>query len=119
MFKSLASILAKKPADPQPARPGSLFAPATAAEEVDAPPTTSTDETTPIYQSLAMTDEMREALFPKMPQMVSAIFERPESSHPSPAAEPHAPEPSAVERRLAERLAAIERRLGDGLGPIV
>ncbi len=35
------------------------------------------DEIAPIYESLAMTDELREALFPKTPQMVSAIFDRP------------------------------------------
>ena len=35
------------------------------------------DESAPIYESLAMTDELREALFPTTPQMVSAIFDRP------------------------------------------
>ena len=29
------------------------------------------------FESLAMTDELREALFPKTTQMVSAIFDRP------------------------------------------
>jgi len=35
------------------------------------------DESTPIFESLAMTDELRDALFPKTPRMVSAIFDRP------------------------------------------
>jgi hypothetical protein len=35
------------------------------------------EEEAPIYMELAMTDEMREALFPTTPRMVSAIFERP------------------------------------------
>ena len=30
-----------------------------------------------VFESLAMTDELREALFPKTTQMVSAIFDRP------------------------------------------
>ena len=35
------------------------------------------DENAPIYESLAMTEELHDALFPKTPQMVSAIFDRP------------------------------------------
>ena len=35
------------------------------------------DETAAIFESLAMTDELRDALFPKTPRMVSAIFDRP------------------------------------------
>ena len=35
------------------------------------------EETAPIFESLAMTEELQEALFPKTPQMVSAIFDRP------------------------------------------
>lgn len=34
-------------------------------------------EESAIYESLAMTEELREALFPTTPRMVSAIFERP------------------------------------------
>jgi hypothetical protein len=36
-----------------------------------------TDETAPIFESLVMTEELREALFPTQPRMVSAIFDRP------------------------------------------
>ena len=35
------------------------------------------DETAAIFESLAMTDELREALFPKSSQMISAVFDRP------------------------------------------
>ncbi len=38
-----------------------------------------------IYGSLAMTDEMREALFPTTPRMVSTIFERSIPSRRDPA----------------------------------
>jgi hypothetical protein len=84
MFKSLASLLQKKPAEPPPA-------PAPAPEPRDMP---RRDEDTPIYQSIALTEEMREALFPTTPRMVSAIFERPasSSSEPPPPAPPLARE---------------------------
>jgi len=39
-------------------------------------PAIAKDENAAIYESLAMTEELREALFPKRQQMVSAIFER-------------------------------------------
>jgi len=84
MFKSLARILLKK------------IAPGTKA-----PAAPIQDDTAPIYESLAMTEELREALFPKTPQMVYAIFERPVSSHTPPP--PQGPE------RLCE----------DGADPIV
>jgi hypothetical protein len=48
-----------------------------------------------VYQSLAMTEELREALFPTAPRMVSAIFERPAPAPPAshaPAATPLAKE---------------------------
>ena len=64
MFKSLANMLWRKPSDTPPDKP------AAPAEGVIA------DEQTPIYKELAMTEELREALFPKTPQMVSAIFDR-------------------------------------------
>lgn len=35
------------------------------------------DDTAPIFEGLAMTEELRDALFPKSPQMISAIFDRP------------------------------------------
>ncbi len=35
------------------------------------------DDSTPVFESLVMTDDLRDALFPKTPQMVSAIFDRP------------------------------------------
>ena len=44
------------------------------------------------FESLAMTDELREALFPKTTQMVSAIFDRPASDRNSPP--PSDPPPS-------------------------
>ena len=82
MLKLLARILKKKPAGTSPARLvppiDPLFAPIK-------------EEYVPIYQSLAMTEEMREALFPTEPQMVSVIFERPAFS-PRPAAAPPAPD---------------------------
>jgi len=55
-------------------------------------PANSKGEHAPIYESLAMTEELREALFPTTPKMVSAIFERaaPFRSQP-PAAAPSAP----------------------------
>jgi len=43
----------------------------------EVPPPVVADDTAPIYKELAMTEELREALFPKTPQMVSAIFDRP------------------------------------------
>jgi hypothetical protein len=43
------------------------------------------------FESLAMTDELREALFPKTTQMVSAIFERTPADFNSPP--PSAPPP--------------------------
>jgi hypothetical protein len=49
------------------------------------------DETAPIFESLAMTEELRDALFPKSPQMVSAIFDR-----PAPLGRRAAPTPSAA-----------------------
>jgi len=61
MFKSLTSMLSRKSAETPPAK---------AAQE-------TADEHAAIYQELAMTEELREALFPKTPQMVSAIFDRP------------------------------------------
>jgi len=50
------------------------------------------EEKEQVFESLAMTDELREALFPKTTQMVSAIFERPPSERNSPP--PSAPPPS-------------------------
>jgi len=35
------------------------------------------DDTAPIFEGLAMTEELRDALFPKSPQMISAVFDRP------------------------------------------
>ena len=49
------------------------------------------DEQTPIYKELAMTEELREAIFPKTPQMVSAVFERPLP----PLSRPPAPPPAS------------------------
>jgi hypothetical protein len=46
------------------------------------------DDCAPVYESLAMTDELREALFPKSPQMISAIFDR-----PAPLVRPPMPSP--------------------------
>jgi len=66
MLKSLASLLWKKPEETPPAKAAPRRAPRVVA-----------DEHTPIYQSLAMTEELREALFPKTPRMMSAIFDRP------------------------------------------
>ena len=98
MLKSLASMLMKKPADPAPQTP------AAPAPSHDAPKLVK-DENTPIYQSLAMTEEMREALFPTTPQMVSAIFERRQAQNPTAA-------PAAT-------LAVQSARSEDGASPIV
>jgi len=57
MFKTLTSILRKVRA----ARPAGAEA---------------RNEEAPIFESLAMTDELRDALFPTTPRMVSAIFDR-------------------------------------------
>ena len=60
MLKFLANLLRRKP--PEQVAPGNGVI---------------ADEQTPIYEELAMTEELHEALFPKTPQMVSAIFDRP------------------------------------------
>ena len=60
MLKRLATLLKRKPA------------PAVAEADEDL-----VDDTTPIFEGLAMTEELRDALFPKTPQMISAIFDRP------------------------------------------
>ncbi len=88
MFKSLANILMPKAAEPAP-----VTAPAKVEHEI---PEVIKDDNAPIYQSLAMTEEMREALFPTNPRMVSAIFERPTaSSSPAPASPQAAVRPQA------------------------
>jgi hypothetical protein len=57
------------------------------------------DEVTPIFESLAMTEELREALFPTQPRMVSAIFDRPSPMSRTPAyVPPPARTPAAGER---------------------
>jgi hypothetical protein len=66
MFESLASLLRTRTPEVKTA---TAPAPAEADEDV-----------APIYQELAMTDELREALFPKASKMVSTIFDRPLSS---------------------------------------
>lgn len=74
MFKHLATLL-KRPATPPVPEPG------------DGPP----DDTAPIFEGLAMTEELRDALFPKTPQMISAIFDRPaplQRPSPGPMAHP-------------------------------
>lgn len=60
MLKRLANLLKRKPA------PG----PAPVADD-------PADDIAPIFEGLAMTEELRDALFPKTPQMISAIFDRP------------------------------------------
>jgi len=83
MFKSLANMLRKKPVETPPAN--SANGPNGAARPDDAS----------IYESLAMTEELREALFPTTPQMVSAIFERP-LPHLKEPPPPPAPPPTDV-----------------------
>jgi hypothetical protein len=61
MLKYLANLLKRKPAPPP--------APGLAGE--------TADDTAPIFEGLAMTEELRDALFPKSSQMISAIFDRP------------------------------------------
>ncbi|MGA3169440.1 MAG: hypothetical protein ABSE62_00350 [Chthoniobacteraceae bacterium] len=76
MFKTLTSIFRKAAALPANAE--------------------ARTEESPIYESLAMTEELREALFPTTPRMVSAIFDRslthssvgPPFSPPAPSAPP-------------------------------
>jgi hypothetical protein len=73
MFKRLATLLKRKPAR----------SPAPEAEEDLA------DDIAPIFEGLAMTEELRDALFPKTPQMISAIFDRPAPlQRPSPGSAP-------------------------------
>jgi hypothetical protein len=64
MLKFLATILKREPRDA--GQKG-----ASAALDL------SEDDAAPIFEGLAMTDELREALFPTTTQMVSAIFDRP------------------------------------------
>jgi hypothetical protein len=82
MLKSLARLLRKKPDAPAPQPSAGLGDPPDA-------------EDASIYQSLALTDEMREALFPTTPRMVSAIFDRtappPIQPAPAPPATPMSP----------------------------
>ena len=77
MFKSLANMLRRKPAEKTAPGGGAVAA---------------ADEHAHIYQELAMTEELRDALFPKHTQMVSAIFERPLTPLGRP---PSAPPPPA------------------------
>ncbi|HEX4084431.1 MAG TPA: hypothetical protein VHY22_05960 [Chthoniobacteraceae bacterium] len=118
MFKSLANLIPKKPAPPPlPSRPVSPFAapsgqvPHGEEREIGA-------EHAPIYQSLAMTEELREALFPTTPQMVSAIFER---SAPAEAPPPPAPEDVQKQlQQLQQQIRQIQKGAGDnGSFPIV
>jgi hypothetical protein len=69
MFKSLANVLKGK-REKLPPEPDAPFVAAVM------------DENVPIYQQLAMTDELREALFPTTTRMVSTIFERPTNTEP-------------------------------------
>lgn len=61
MLKFLASMLKRKPAAPGSPGIGDGLA----------------DDAAPIFEGLAMTAELREALFPTTPRMISAIFDRP------------------------------------------
>ena len=80
MLKSLANMLRKKRAKKNASGHGLAGI---------------SDENTPIYESLAMTPELREALFPTSPQMVSAIFKHPPPPLTRPPATP--PPPPASE----------------------
>jgi hypothetical protein len=71
MLKSLATLLRRKPGPPASGK-----APAVV------------DDTTQIFETLAMTDELRDALFPKSSQMISAIFDRPAPLGRGPASGP-------------------------------
>jgi hypothetical protein len=61
MLKHLANLLKRKPAKAPAPKLGDE----------------SADDIAPIFEGLAMTEELRDALFPKQPQMISAIFDRP------------------------------------------
>jgi hypothetical protein len=89
MIKSLATMLLRKLADPPPEEHPVRVMPYVPFE---ARPVIK-DEHTPIYESLTMTEELREALFPTTPRMVSTIFERSgdSASNPPPPAAPPAP----------------------------
>jgi hypothetical protein len=79
MLKSLANLLRSK------------FAGARSKKGASGDADPLVDDTAPIFEGLAMTDELREALFPKQTQMVSAIFDRPpplERPHQAPAPAP-------------------------------
>jgi len=74
MFKSFASLLRRK------------------STEEPEPAAAAADEHEPIYKELAMTDELREALFPTSPKMVSAIFDRSVGSLSGPTPPPPRPD---------------------------
>ncbi len=76
MLKFLASVLRGK-------SEGRPRAPLVSPQQEAIP-----DESAPIFESLAMTEELRDALFPKSPQMVSAIFDRPAPLGRRPAGSP-------------------------------
>jgi hypothetical protein len=77
MFKALASLFGKQ-------------APKSPATDPD-DAAIQRDEA-PIYGSLAMTEELREALFPTTPKMVSTIFDRSATQKPE-SAPASAPQP--------------------------
>jgi hypothetical protein len=74
----------------------SLFNRLSGGESLEAPPKPvipEEEEDAVAFESLAMTDELREALFPKTTQMVSAIFDR---AAPPPSAPPPSPSRSGL-----------------------
>ena len=80
MLNSLANLLRMRPSEEiAPAPPPAI----------PARPVALKKEEGPVFKSLAMSDEIREALFPTTPQMVSVVFDRPVSK---PAALPAAPD---------------------------
>jgi len=79
MFKSLASMLRRKPGPDGPS----------------GQPAAVRDETAPIFEGLAMTEELRDALFPKTPRMISAVFDRPAPLDRPPISVPQGSAPSS------------------------
>ena len=69
MLNSLANMLRMKPSEQIAAAPAPRPARPVAAKKEEAP----------TFKSLAMPDEIREALFPTTPRMISVVFDRPVS----------------------------------------
>jgi hypothetical protein len=118
MFKSLANILSKKQEAAAPSPYSSTPQPPAPKPAADGPEVQ--DEHAPIYQSLAMTDEMKDALFPTTPRMISTIFERPVTAL-APTPDPGSPDEIQQQlEQLQKQIQQIQKdKGGTGLYPII